>query len=271
MRGNVSRSIDTVSRWRDALEHRRLEHVGARVDPVGRRLARAAASRRTRPPRRRRGSGTTPNADGSSTCVSADRGLGAALVVERDERAEVEVGEHVAVAHDEPLVDALGREADAAGGAERLVLDRVAQLQVAEAIVGEVRRRTRRAGSRARAPPRRRRGAPSQVELALEERQVGDRQERLRRGVGERAEAGALAADEDDRLHGVALAVPAGHGVDAGGRRDRGGRRRHGGRRGVDRDGTASLAEVGGGSSLIWLNAVHASGGNASSAPLGRK
>ena len=39
----------------DALQHRRLEHVGAGVDPVGGRLALAAASRRTRPPRRRRG------------------------------------------------------------------------------------------------------------------------------------------------------------------------------------------------------------------------
>ena len=53
--------------------------------------------------------------------------------------AEIERGEHVAVAHDEPLVEALGREADRAGGAERVVLDRVAQRQVAEATVGEVR------------------------------------------------------------------------------------------------------------------------------------
>ena len=67
-----------------------------------------------------------------------DRRLGAPLVVERDERAEVEVGEHVAVADEQPLVDALGREADAARGAERLVLDDEAQLHVAEAVVGEV-------------------------------------------------------------------------------------------------------------------------------------
>ena len=77
--------------------------------------------------------GTTPNADGSSTCVRQIVASAPALVVERDQRAEVEVGEHVAVAHDEALVDALGREADRAGGAERLVLDRVAQRQVAEA------------------------------------------------------------------------------------------------------------------------------------------
>ena len=39
IRGNVSRSIDTVEPRRDASQHRRLEHVGAGVDPVGRRLA----------------------------------------------------------------------------------------------------------------------------------------------------------------------------------------------------------------------------------------
>ena len=86
-------------------------------------------------------SGTTPNADGSSTSqrwIVASRPV---LVVERTMRREIESGEHVAVADDEALVDArvLGGEADAAGGAERLVLDRVAQLHVAEATAREVR------------------------------------------------------------------------------------------------------------------------------------
>ena len=85
--------------------------------------------------------GTTPNADGSSTWVSA-------IVASRARArrgsatscAEVEVGEHVAVADEQALVDALGREADAAGGAERLVLDDEAELDVAEPVVGEVLR-----------------------------------------------------------------------------------------------------------------------------------
>ena len=67
-----------------------------------------------------------------------------------------------------------GGEADRAGGAERLVLDRVAQLQVAEATLGEVRlERVGQVAERehdlvdavAREPG----------ELALEERLVGDR------------------------------------------------------------------------------------------------
>ena len=67
MRGNVSRSIDTVSRGGMRSQHRRLEHVRAGVDPVGRRLARAAASRRTPTTSPSARVGTTPNADGSST------------------------------------------------------------------------------------------------------------------------------------------------------------------------------------------------------------
>ena len=88
--------------------------------------------------------GTTPNALGSSTCVSEIVASAPLLVVERTIALEVETGEHVAVADDEALVDAVGREADRARGAERLVLDRVAQ---------DARRR------RCRRPSRRRRSA----------------------------------------------------------------------------------------------------------------
>ena len=50
-------------------------------------------------------------------------------VVERHQGADVEVGEHVAVDHEEALVDAglAGGEADGAGGVERRVLDGVGQ------------------------------------------------------------------------------------------------------------------------------------------------
>ena len=58
---------------------------------------------------------------------------------ERDQRGDVEVGEHVAVGDDERVVDArdVGREADGPGGVERLGFDRVAQRHAGAAAVGE--------------------------------------------------------------------------------------------------------------------------------------
>ena len=115
-------------------QERRLEHVGAGVDPVARRLA---------------GRGLLDERDHAAVGLGGhdaeharvfdlgerDRRFGAVLVVEADHRVEVEPGEDVAVADDDPLVDPFGREPDRAGGAERLVLDRVAQDDVAEHVV----------------------------------------------------------------------------------------------------------------------------------------
>ena len=82
--------------------------------------------------------GTTPNADGSSTWCraivpSAPRSSWNAI-----EGADVEVGEHVAVDHQEPLGDAgvEGGEADGARGVERLGLDRVVELDAGAQAVG---------------------------------------------------------------------------------------------------------------------------------------
>ena len=148
--------------------------------------------------------GTTPNADGSSTRVSEIVASAPRASWNATNAREIEVGEHVAVAHDQALVDALGREADAARGPERLVLDDEAQLHVAVALVGEVlgervgqvAEREHRLVDAVRREP---------VELALHERDVRDREQRLRRRVGERPQPGARAADEDDGLHGVEL------------------------------------------------------------------
>ena len=59
--------------------------------------------------------------------------------MERDERGDVEVGEHVTVGDDERLVDArrVGGEADRAGGVERLRLDGVVQPRAGARSVGE--------------------------------------------------------------------------------------------------------------------------------------
>ena len=146
--------------------------------------------------------GTTPNAEGSSTWVSEIVASAPRSSWNATNAAEVEVGEHVTVADDQALVDALGREADPARGAERLVFDDEAQLHVAVALVGEV------AGERVgQVPEREHRFVDAvdrePVELAFDERDVRDRQQWLRCRVRERTETGARATDEDDGFHGV--------------------------------------------------------------------
>ena len=86
---------------RDALEHARLEHVGAGVDEVARRCRPAAASRRTRTTRPLASTSTTPNADGSSTGMRWIVASALRRPVDGDEFGDVEVGEHVAVGDDE--------------------------------------------------------------------------------------------------------------------------------------------------------------------------
>ena len=156
--------------------------------------------------------GTTPNALGSSTWVSAIVTSAPRSSWNSTIALEVEAGEHVAVAHDEALVDAVGREADRAGGAERLVLDRVAQPHAAERVVarlvaevrvervGEVAHREHDLVDAVIGEPH---------ELALEERLVRDRQQRLRGGERQRPQPRPLAADEDDGLHGAEVMLTA--------------------------------------------------------------
>ena len=106
------------------------------------RLAAAAASRRRPAPgrrrrwaRRRRPTGRRPGAG-----RSCPRRRAPSWNV--DQRGEVEVGEHVAVDHDEALVDAgvAGGEADGAGGVERLGLDGVVEPHPGADAVGVGRR-----------------------------------------------------------------------------------------------------------------------------------
>ena len=70
--------------------------------------------------------------------VQRDRGLGTNAVVEGDQTGDVEIGEHVAVHHDEALVDAGvdGREADGAGRVEGLIFYGVVQLDARAPTVG---------------------------------------------------------------------------------------------------------------------------------------
>ena len=162
------------------MQHRRLEHVGAGVDEV----ARCGAGGRLldeplHPPlvverdhaERRR------IVDGDQV----QRRLGALSAVELHQRADVEIGEHIAVGDDERLVDAaeVGREPDRAGCVEWLRLDGVAQLDPGTATVGE------RSDERLRLEPEGERdlGDPAAGEVgdqALDDRHVADGQHRLR-------------------------------------------------------------------------------------------
>ena len=120
MAGNVSRSIDAAA-GRDTVATDGLQHVGAGVDQVGRRLVGGGFSTKasTRPSVV---GGHHAEADGSSTGVRAIVASAAPLAVEGHQGAEVEVGEDVAVDHEERLVDAgvAGGEGHGSGSVEGL-------------------------------------------------------------------------------------------------------------------------------------------------------
>ena len=132
----------------------------------------------------------------------ADGGQRLVLVVEGDDPAEVDVGEHVAGDHEEALVELVHGVADRAGRAERLLLGGVDHPHAELGAVAEV-------------------GADvvgqegdgdddlveavllQQLDDVLHHRPVGQRQHRLGGVRGERPQAGALAAGHDHGLHVV--------------------------------------------------------------------
>ena len=119
-----------------------------------------------------------------------------AVAVEVDERAEVGLAERVAVEGEERLVDPLGGEADRAAGAERLLLDPVLEREVAVAVAEVVLDLSRQVAARDDRPGDAE--AAQMLERVGELRPVDERQHVLPRPVGERPQAGAEAADEDD-------------------------------------------------------------------------
>ena len=112
----------------DPRQDGRLEHVGPGVDLVGRRLVARRLLDEGGDPALRVG---RHHAEGRRIGhrMQGDRPLGAALAVEGHEAGQVEVGEHVAVHHDEGLGDAGERRGKAhrARRVERLGLDGVGQ------------------------------------------------------------------------------------------------------------------------------------------------
>ena len=122
--------------------------------------------------------------------------------------AQVEVGQRVAVEDEHALLEHafVGGQAQRAGGAERLVLDHVAEAHpavlVAEDALDVVRPVAAREQDVVDAV------APQPVEHEGEERLPRERDDRLREREGERTEARALTAGEHERLHGRAAYLP---------------------------------------------------------------
>ncbi len=135
--------------------------------------------------------GTTPNIDGSSTGVRSIVPSAPESRWNFHERVDVEVGEHVAVDHEERVVDAgVERgEADRAGGVERLGLDRVVQPHPGAHLVGV--RLDERVGP---VPERQHRvvdAVPAEVaDDPLDHRPIDDRQHLLRGGERSAAAGG---------------------------------------------------------------------------------
>ncbi len=138
-----------------------------------------------------------------------DGGQRVVLLVERDHRGEVDVGQDVAGDHEESLGQLLPRVAHRAGGAERRLLGGVdhahpelaAVAEVAADGVGQERHRHHDVGD---AVP------PQQRHDVLHHRAAHQRQHRLGQVRRLRAQAGALTAGHDHGLHTALRRVPPG-------------------------------------------------------------
>ena len=152
--------------------------------------------------------GTTPNIDGSSTGVRWRVPSAPRARWKSTSDAHIEIGEDVAVHDEKRLVDAglTGREADGAGGVERLRLDGVAQTHTG---AGGVRERfDERVGL---VPERQDRLVDAErrevADHPVDHRPMDDRQHLLRLAERQRSQSGAEAPDEDDRPHEPVVAA----------------------------------------------------------------
>ena len=144
---------------------------------------------------------TIPNSSGFVDRLEPDRHIGALLPVRGDQRGQVDVAERVPGDDDEGLGERVAREPHGAGGAQRLLLDRVLDRQSHRLAGAEVAaNRLRHEGERdddVLEPVR-----LQQLEDVLHARLADDRHHRLRLVRRERPQARALAACHDDGFHG---------------------------------------------------------------------
>ena len=180
-------------------QHFGLEHVDARVDRVGEDLAPRGLLEESLHAPVVVGD-HDPELERVVDRLEADRHGGALRPVRVDEGAEVDVAQRVAGDHEEGLVEALVREPHGAGGAERLLLDGVVDVDTERLAVAEVRAdrlRHEREGDDDLVHP----VAPQQVDDVLHARLPDDRHHRLRLVRGERPQARPLPTGHHDRLH----------------------------------------------------------------------
>ena len=186
---------------RDEIEQRSLEHVHAAVDRVGRDLVPARLLQEA--------ADAEPVRGRILHRREVDARLGATRLVLGQHRAQVEVGQHVAVEHDQTTVDEIRCVPDAARGAERLLLDGVAEPHGAEPVpahdgtddVGPVRHRQDDVVHAVRREER---------ELVVQERHVEQGDDGLRAVQGEGAQPRPHPAGQDDGLEAAHRAPPGG-------------------------------------------------------------
>ncbi len=184
---------------RHVLQHLRLEDVDARVDRVGEDLA----------PRRLLEESLDaavvvgdddPELERILDRLQPDRHGRLLLLVERDELRQVDVAERISGDDEERVVEPARGEADRAGGAERRLLDRVADVDAERLSAPEVAP-DRLRQERDRDDHVRHAMALQELDDVLHARLADDRHHRLRLVRRERAQARALAAGHDDGLH----------------------------------------------------------------------
>ncbi len=183
----------------DVLQHLGLEHVDAGVDRVGEDLAPGRLLEEALDAALLVGD-DDPELERIVDRLEPDRHGRLLLAVELDQTAEIDVAERVAGDDEERVVEPPGREPDRAGGAERRLLDRVAdvhpeRLAAAEVRADRLRQERHRDDHVLEAVP------AQQLEDVLHARLADDRHHRLRLVRRERTKACALAAGHDDGLH----------------------------------------------------------------------
>jgi hypothetical protein len=130
-----------------------------------------------------------------------DRRLGLAFPVQRDDRREVDLGQHVAVEDDHRLAQRFARVAHGAGRAERRRLDDVADAEAAVAAVAKDLFDPSRLIVEAQDRLIDLRHLLQQIELIVEKRPIEDRNDRFWCVNRQRTEPRTLAPREQNRLH----------------------------------------------------------------------
>ena len=135
-REDIAREVDHLA-GRDVVEDLGFEHVDAGVDRVAEHLT---PGRLLQEPVDRAVVAEDDDAvlERVLDRAQADGGHGLVLLVELDDAGQVDVGEHVARDDEEPLVEHVLGVADRAGGAHRLLLDRVLDAHAELGAVAEV-------------------------------------------------------------------------------------------------------------------------------------